>query len=465
MSDYTTLAELIKNSIERFGERPYLGTKIAGTYRWLTYAEFDIKMRKLRAALHRFGLKKGDVVAIIANNSVPFALTMYASYGLGAVMVPMYEVQRPQDWDFILRNSNARFLFVTNDTIRTQIEALHIENLEKIITIRSEDPQSPHSFDRIIEEETGFMDHIALDPDSDADILYTSGTAGQPKGVVLSHANIVENVKRVLSCFSISETDRTLAFLPWAHAFGKTTELHAFPSLGASVALVESNRTIAQNLLEINPTVLVAVPKIFNKIYDTVHQRAQNKPIAKTLLAHSEYIAQKARRNQELSAFNKLQRVVLDRLVGKKIRAAFGNALRFCISGGAALSEEVAFFFDDFGVVICEGYGLSESGPIVAVNTPDDRRIGAAGKPLPGVPVRIEPLADQTDSQQGEIIVGGPCIMKRYHLAPEETANALTDNHELRTGDMGFIDSDGNLWVTGRVKEQYKLENGKYVVP
>ena len=464
-TDFHNLNDMIENSIKKYGERPFIGTKVAGTYTWLTYGEFDIKMRKLRSVLAHHGIGKGDVVAIIGNNSASFALAVYASYGLGAIMVPMYEVQKIEDWEYILKNSGAKLLFAGSDAIKSQIEGLHIDSLKTIFVIRPNDPKDPNSVDQLIAAETELMDSVEVVEEDIADYIYTSGTTGLPKGAIITHQNILQNVLKIQEVFPIGPTDRTLAFLPWAHEFGKTVELHIFPSVGAAIGLVESNRTIAQNLLEVNPTVLNSVPKIFNKIYDRIHEKTADHPIARILFERTENLAKKARK-ERLSVVDKIQQKVLDRVVGAKVRAAFGNSLRFCISGGAALSEEIANFFNDFGVTIYEGYGMTETSPIIAVNSPrDGRKIGSVGHPLRGVEVRIEVDPDEENSKQGEVIVGGPCIMRSYLNLPEATAEVLTDAHELRTGDMGYLDEDGYLWLTGRVKEQYKLENGKYVVP
>ena len=463
---FKTLAELIRNAIQRHGERPFLGVKKNGEYTWMTYSEFDIKMRKLRALFKQDGLKKGDRVAIIASNSPEFALTAYAAYGLGAVTVPMYEVQKIQDWQFIFADALPTLAVVANESIREKIEGLHCPSLQKIYCIHTADAKNPQRLEALIEAQQNMLD---LDPevseDDLADIIYTSGTTGRPRGVELTHKNVVVNSRITVAPFEIDETDRTLSFLPWAHAFGKTVELHIFPAIGASIGLVESNRTIAQNLLEVNPTILISVPKIFNKIYDTVHLKADAKPVSRVLFQRSEDIARKSL-ERKLSPFERIQHTVFDKIIATKVRGAFGNALRFCISGGASLSREVASFFKGFGVIIYEGYGMTEHSPVLAVNTPEFMRIGSVGRPLDGVRVDIlRDSDDYTDDKSGEIVITSPCVMRAYHNAPEATSATLDEQGRLHTGDMGYLDDDGFLWITGRVKEQYKLENGKYVVP
>ena len=463
-----TLAELIQNSVKRYGERPFLGIKKNGAYTWTSYAEFDIQMRKMRSLLKSIGVVKGDRIAIVANNSLEFALTAYASYGIGAIIVPMYEVQKLQDWEFIFGDAKPKIAVVANDSIREKIEGIHSEGLEKIFVVNTKDPNDPEKFITQIEAHDPMPeDEIDVTEDDLCDIIYTSGTTGRPRGVMLTHKNVVTNVIITANVFDISCNDRLLAFLPWAHAFGKTVDFHIFPSVGAAVGLAESAKTITQNLLEVNPTIIAAVPKIFNKIYDTVHLMVEEKPVVKYLFGRTESVAQKVRSNKA-SFLGKFEHKILDKVIANKVRSVFGHSLRFVISGGASLSKEVAQFFEDFGVIIYEGCGMTEHAPIVAVNIKDHKRIGSVGLPLPGVKVEIahdNEALDKSDEKCGEILITSDCVMKGYYNDPQGTAAAIDEQGRLHTGDMGYIDEDGFLWITGRVKEQYKLENGKYVVP
>lgn len=462
MNAYRNLAELLEYSASKFGSRRIFGEKVNGHYQWILYAEFAQKVRLLRSSLHGLGLCKGERIAIIANNSVAWAMTAYAAYGLGAIVVPMYEVQSIQDWEYIITNSGAKFVFLSNDKIFEKFTNASTPCVERIFVYSNADKEDARNFSSLYDAKLEEMQAVALDDDDIADILYTSGTTGLPKGVVLSHRNIVTNARSVQSLFEVGETDISLAFLPWAHAFGKTVELHTFVSFGAAIGIVESTRTIAINLQEVNPTVINSVPKIFNKIYDTIHQRMQSEswPI-RTAFERAKNLAKK-KRHAKLSLAEELQYRALVPVVGNKIRAAFGNRIRFCISGGAAIAQEIAEFFDDFGLPIYEGYGMTESAPIICVNCPGALRYGSVGRALPQVKLRIDIAQGE---QQGEIITSGPCVMRGYFNSPQSDAEVFTPERELRTGDMGYLDEDNFLWITGRVKEQYKLENGKYVVP
>jgi long-chain acyl-CoA synthetase len=281
--------------------------------------------------------------------------------------------------------------------------------------------------------------------------------------------NFVSNVNGCHEIFPLDPEDRSLSFLPWAHSFGQTVELHVMMSMGCSVAVAESVEKLIDNLAEVKPTILVSVPRIFNRIYDAVHKKmAEAGGIKKKLFDAA--VANEGRRRKlaeagKSSTGANLKHRILDKLVFSKIRARFGGRLRYAFSGGAALSPDVAEFIDRIGVLVYEGYGLTETSPIVSANCRTARKIGSVGKPLPGVSVKIDRSMLEDGSGDGEVVVYGPLVMKGYHNLPEETKAVMTEDGGFRTGDRGRLDSDGFLYITGRIKEQYKLENGKYVVP
>ena len=313
--------------------------------------------------------------------------------------------------------------------------------------------------------------------DDVAALIYTSGTTGNPKGVILSHANIASNVNAIHECFPMENGDRSLSFLPWAHVFGQTCELHGLFSMGASMAIAESVEKIIDNLAEVRPTLLFSVPRIFNKIYAGVQKQIATKPRAIQIAVQQALrLAAKERNGKKLmvaehAAFNALT----DKLVFSKVRARFGGELKYAFSGGAAISRDVAEFIDSLGVTVYEGYGLTETSPIATANWPGHRKIGSVGRALPGVRVEIvigqpqmtakERRRKASVRDEGEIIVYGPNVMKGYFKRPEENAQVFTKDGGFRTGDQGYVDPAGYLYITGRIKEQYKLENGKYVVP
>jgi len=466
-ANYRTLVELWERSTEEHAARELFGTKINGTWRWISYAQFKTEVDALRAALAKLGVKAGDRVAMIAGNRVEWAAAAYATFGLCATFVPMYEAQPLEDWQFILHDCDAKVVFASTSQV-----------LEKITSIRSQLPALTHVIGLDLEEsapnsykhqlELGRAEPHAVEhpaPEHPACFIYTSGTTGQPKGVVLSHWNIASNVIASLELFPIRTSDRSLAFLPWAHAFGQTAELHVLFSIGASLALNDEVPNLVANLAEVKPSILIAVPRIFNRIYDVVNKGLLDRPKPIQRLFHAGIAAAtKKKRGESLTLTEGLALAAADKLIFSKVRARFGGRLRFSVSGSAALAREVAEFVDALGISVFEGYGLTEASPVVSANSPDFTRIGTVGKPLPRVRVEIDRGATG-DPLNGEIVVYGDNVMLGYHHREDEEKQMLMPDGGLRTGDMGFIDEDGYLHITGRIKEQYKLENGKYVVP
>jgi long-chain acyl-CoA synthetase len=252
--------------------------------------------------------------------------------------------------------------------------------------------------------------------------------------------------------------DRSLSFLPWAHSFGQTVELHALFSMGAALAIAESVDKILDNLAETKPTLLFSVPRIFNKLYAAVQKQISTKPgVVQSMVKSSLATRGKQRKGEEVSLGEGLVLALTDKVVFSKVRARFGGELKYAFSGGAAISKEVAEFIDSLGITVYEGYGLTETSPIATANWPNSRKIGSVGRPIPGVKVKV--------SDEGELVVYGPNVMQGYHNRKEENDAVLLPDGGFKTGDMGRVDEEGFIFITGRLKEQYKLENGKYVVP
>jgi long-chain acyl-CoA synthetase len=465
--NFRTLVELWEKSTELHGPRELFGTKAGGAWHWITYSQFKIEVDALRAALAALGVNEGDRVAMIAGNRVEWAAAAYATFGLSATFVPLYEAQPLEEWRFILHDCEAKVVLGSTPQV-----------LEKIALIRGQLLKLEHviGLDLPESDDRSYKRHIAIGkaspracehpaPEHPACFIYTSGTTGQPKGVVLSHWNIASNVSASLELFPIRPADRSLAFLPWAHAFGQTAELHLLFSVGCSLALNDEVPNLVANLAEVKPTILIAVPRIFNRIYDVVNKQMVERPKPiQALFRAGIRAATKKNQGSSLTLGEGLALAVADRLIFSKVRARFGGRLRFSVSGSAALAREVAEFVDALGISVFEGYGLTEASPVVSANCPDFTRIGTVGKPLPRVRVEIDRAATG-DAVNGEIIVYGDNVMLGYHHREEEERQMLMPDGGLRTGDMGYIDEDGFLHITGRIKEQYKLENGKYVVP
>jgi long-chain acyl-CoA synthetase len=464
---FENLVEMFERSIKLYGPRDLFGTKTTGQWVWTKYEAFGKLVDNFRGGLASLGIKRGDCVAIVANNRVEWAVAAYACYGLGAALVPMYEAQVPKEWAFIVNDCDAVAIIASTDDILKKVEEIK----EKAPTVKhviglSLPKSDPRSFEALLE--MGAKDPkpaIKPEPQDTACLIYTSGTTGNPKGVILSHGNVASNISAVHEILPLGGEDRSLSFLPWAHSFGHTCELHALFSLGGSMALCESVEKIIPNLAEVSPTVLISVPRIFNRIYDGVNKQMAEKPgVIRNLFHAGIRAAAKQRKGQSLGIGEKLTLAVADRIIFTKIRGKFGGRLKYAFSGGAALSKEVAEFIDGLGITVYEGYGLTETSPIATSNRPGEHRIGSVGQPIPGVKITIDKSAAD-DGKQGEIIVHGPNIMQGYHRRDDENKAVFTEDRGFRTGDLGYIDEQGYLYITGRIKEQYKLENGKYVAP
>ncbi|MDA8017202.1 MAG: long-chain fatty acid--CoA ligase [Thermoanaerobaculia bacterium] len=469
---YSDLVDVLRKSVAKHAQRNVLGTKRNDQWQWITYGEFGKRVDDFRGGLADLGIGEGDTVAIISGNRVEWAIAAYATYGLGARFCPMYESQLEEDWTYILEDSGAKVLLTSTYQIFeiTRDWNQKIDRLENVfcMSLPEEDVSSFGSLER--RGATNPTPTVDIDPEWVCGFIYTSGTTGRPKGVLLTHTNICSNINAVASIFPIDHSDVTVSFLPWAHSFGQTCELHCLISRGAAIAVAESVEKLVDNFGEVRPTMIYAVPRIFNRIYDGLHKQlaeagGAKKAIFEAGLANAEK-RYNLKQEGKSSALVELKHAFFDKLAFSKVRDKFGGRVKYAISGGAALSREVAYFIEYLGIVVCEGYGLTETSPIATANHPGGRKIGSVGRAIPGVEVRIDrSVVDDEDSDDGEVIVKGPNVMKGYHNLPEETDEVITEDGAFRTGDLGRLDADGFLFITGRLKEQYKLENGKYVVP
>lgn len=476
LEHYDSLVDLQQRSCSVHANQRLFGTKVDGTFQWTTYAEFAELVDAFRGGLVQLGVEPEQKVAVISDNRVEWAVGAYACYGLGAHWVPMYENQNPRDWAHILRDSEAVAVICATQAIYDKIESIaaDIPTLKHILgmDIPENDPASYHALLK-----TGKQHPHPAKKRKRSDIaglLYTSGTTGMPKGVVLSHGNFVSNVHASRQRIPITPEDSSVSFLPWAHAFGQTAELHVFISAGASMAIAKGTATLIDDLATIRPSALITVPRVFNRFYDAVRKRVAEQGGIKQRLF--EYAIKLGRNRRELkeagqsSRWLDIQHIILDRLVFLTIRDRLGGHMRLAISGGAALPVEVGEFLEIIGIRVFEGYGLTETSPVISANSFGAQCLGTVGKPFDGVEVFIcdDKLNILPAETEGEVVACGPNIMVGYHNQPEATAEVIVDldgKRCFRTGDLGLLTADGFLKITGRFKEQYKLENGKYIVP
>ncbi len=471
MSKFDTLVDIYSESTKRFVQSPLFGEKRDGEWRWMTYGAFKEKVDNLRGGLSGLGVKAGDRVAVISNNRAEWAIGAYATYTLGAAYVPMYESQHDSEWAYILNDCGAEICFVPSEKIKARVLAVRGEcpSLKHVISFTGGETESD-TFAALMRRGAETPAPLVKPVKGDlAGLIYTSGTTGKPKGVKLSHSNMANNVSSMHEMLAIGPGDRSLSFLPWAHSFGQVVELHGLFSMGASLAIAESVEKLLANMAEIGPSLVFSVPRVFNKLYAGLNKKMEAMPPLRRKLLNAAMANAAARRalndNGKRSAFVELKHKLFDAVVLSKVRGAFfGPNLKYAFSGGAAISREVAEFIDNIGVTVYEGYGLTETSPIATCNSPNGRRIGSVGKPIPGTRIGIDKEA-AIDPLHGEVICYGHNVMQGYYNLPEENEKVFTSDGGFRTGDMGYVDADGFLFITGRIKEQYKLENGKYVVP
>ena len=464
---FRNLVELFEHGRRAFADRPLFGTKHDSVWEWTTYGRFGELVDAFRAGLATLGVSPGDRVAIVSNNRVEWAVAAYATYGLGATFVPMYEAQRPEEWKLILEDCGAKVVLAATPAIGRALREMRpsLGALEHVVGLERS-PDGTLAYEDLLETgRTGPVRAADPSPDDVAAFVYTSGTTGRPQGVMLTHGNLTSNVAAGTSVFPVSPEDRTLSFLPWAHVYGQAIELHVLVSVGASTAFVSALPKLVDELAEVKPTMLVAVPRIFTRIYAGVNAQMAERPrFVRALFRRGLRAATRRRRGARLGPLEQAELAVADRLIFSRVREKFGGRLKYAISASAALSLDVAEFIDALGVEVYEGYGLTETSPIVSANWPGARKLGSVGKPVPGVRVELDVSASD-EPGRGEILVYGPNVMKGYHARPEENEKALLPGGGFRTGDVGYLDEDGYLYVTGRIKEQYKLANGKYVMP
>jgi long-chain acyl-CoA synthetase len=467
------LVEMFEESVSKFGDKEWMGTKNSnGVYEWITYRQVAQRVDNLRAGLSSLGVGKGDAVGIIDNNSVAWATACFATYGLCAKYVPMYKVELPKIWKYIIEDSGVKVLFVSGQDIFDKVKDWpgELKSLRKIIRIEG---TGPGTMDEL--EKAGEQNPVKArfpHPDDVAGLIYTSGTTGDPKGVLLTHGNFTSNTHGVIKILNqLDENVRTLSFLPWAHSYGQTGELNVVMRLGGSTGFAESPQTIVDDIAIVKPNFLVAVPRVFNRIFDGLSARMnETGGLAKKLFdmgVAAGHHRRVLRAEGKKSALTELKFKIADSIVFSKIRERFGGQLAQCVSSSAALSPVIAEFFFDIGIPIYEAWGMTEISPAGAINSPQAYKIGSCGRALDKVTLFIDRsvIEDDPNTREGELIIYGPNVMKGYHNKPEETKATMTDDGGLRTGDRAFVDDDGFLFITGRIKEQFKLENGKFVFP
>lgn len=466
------LVELLETSVAKYPRNDLFGTRNAqGIYEWVTYEEVGRRVDNLRGGLAQLGVGKDDAVGIIANNRTEWAIAAFATYGLGARFIPMYEAELESTWRYIIEDSFIKVLLVSKPEIYEKVRDFprDIESLEKVFLIEGDGENSMAALEKLGEDHP--VDSVHPDPNDIAVLIYTSGTTGNPKGVLLSHGNFTSNALAGYHLYQddLDEESRSLSILPWAHAYGQTAELYNYTQLGGSIAFIESIPTLADDMKVARPTFIMAVPRVFNKIYDAVWTKMDEEGgLVKKLFVMSVEAAKDKRELAEkgqTSLITNIKCKIADKLVFQKIRDQFGGRLLGATTGSATMNKDIVNFFWDVGIPVFDCYGLTETSPAVTMSYFTSHKAGSVGKTLENIKVVIDKSVVEEGSDDGEIIVYGPNVMHGYHNRPEATKEVMTDDGGFRTGDRGRLDENGYLYITGRIKEQYKLENGKYVFP
>jgi long-chain acyl-CoA synthetase len=459
-----TLRDLFEFAVKAYPARKELLRIRAGKgWRSYTVKEFERSTRETAARLGRAGVTAGERVAMFVENRPEWHILDFACHILGAVPVPLYATLPAHQVRYIVGDSQSKILMVSGrERARTALDA--VSDLPGVRVV---------GLDRGLAEGLECLQDLTLPPprrwpeppalsgDDLASLIYTSGTTGEPKGVMLSHRNFISQVNTVRPLYPITERDICMSFLPLSHVFERTVD-YVFFDRGSQINYVESIERVPSQLTEIRPTIMVSVPRLYERSYIKIISKVQQEGGAKRrLFEWALRVGREVRgaewRGERASAFARGQFAVARSRVFSKVLERLGGRLRFSISGGAPLAREVAEFFDIVGLPILQGYGLTESSPVIAANRLEANRLGSVGEVFPGVEVRIAP--------DGEILARGPNIMLGYWNKPEATAEVVDGDGWLHTGDVGYMDSDGFLFITDRKKDIIVTSGGKNVAP
>jgi len=413
-------------------------------------------------ALRSWNIQRGDRVAILSENRLEWTVADFACLLLGAVSVPVYTTLTDVQTAYLLKDAGCRAIFVSNEHQLQKVLAIRDQTaLEHIVVMDAVETAHGHHMHRLMQDGPANGDteigEIArsVEPDELATIIYTSGTTGTPKGAMLTHGNMASNISCSLVEFGVHEGEVSISFLPLSHVTARHVDLGMLFH-GITLAYVPSVEHLAAALLEVQPSIFVGVPRVYQKVHTKVDQEARGFP--KEQIYRWALATGRAHQAQTLAGDLPESPTwkIANRLVYSRVRAGLGGKVKLFISGGAPLGRELADWYADIGIRIHEGYGLTETSPVIAVNTPKAHKIGTVGKPLPNLEVRI--------AEDGEILVRGPSVFKGYWNRPDETQNAFVDGW-FKTGDIGGIDEDGFLTITDRKKDLIKTSGGKFIAP
>ncbi len=467
-----TLAELFVHAARKHDRANALNFKKDGEWKAISSGEMIERAEAIALGLHALGLRKGDKAAILAANSPDWTLVDAGCQFAGVIDVPIYTTLAPDSVCYIIKDSTTKAFFLENKAAYDRIAEVMPEclSLEKIIFFDSSDIEienavSLSDLEQMGREQKdrGLVDGLrrSILPTDIATLIYTSGTTGEPKGVMLTHNNIISNVIDSGEKYTFSSDDVPLSVLPLSHVFERSA-MYLYILNGMAVYYAESVEKVPDNLREVKPTIFVGVPRIFEKVYAKAKLKAAQtgglkEKIFDWAMSKAREYARANASGEPVSSALTIKHELADRLVFSKLRQFFGGNLRSCITGGAALPDDIYLVFTGAGISIMQGYGLTETSPVITSSNPVDVRLGSVGKAIRNMKVRI--------AEDGEVEAFGPGVMLGYYKKDEANKEAFTEDGWFKTGDIGRLDEDGFLYITDRKKELFKTSGGKYIAP
>lgn len=467
------IVSMFKNRVKQFPNNIAYKYKVKKEWKEITYQELGEKVENFALGLLELGLKKGDHTGILSENSVEWVILDLGSMTIGCIDIPMYATLTAPQIQYILKHGEVKLVGVQNK-----------EQLEKVLSIRNDLPdlkfivvfdesckiegENIYHIEKVIDlgkdlkakdpEKAKALLDIKINTEDIATIVYTSGTTKDPKGVMLTHRSLINNA-RISEEFEFEQGNEiSLNYLPFAHIYGRSVEYYGIMSTGSTIAFTESHLAIPRNLMTIKPTRFLSVPALLERVYNKVKSQIDSgSPAKKAIFNWAISVGRQYMNTSNPGVFLRLKYVLAYILVFRKIVEKFGGRIKHIYVGGASMSKEILEFFWSLGLKVFEGYGLTESGPLVAANTEKEWKVGTVGKPTPRMEVKI--------AQDGEILAKGPNLMEGYWKNEEETKEAIDEEGYLHTGDIGYLDKDGFLVITDRKKEIFVLTSGKNVPP
>ena len=471
--DRITINQMAQNTIGQHGSKTALSHKVDKVYQDISYATLAERIKHFCLGLTELGMQKGDRVALLSENRPEWAITDLATLAGGGVTVPMFSTLTSAQVEYIVRDSGAKILCVSSERQLQKIKDWDTNvptGLQHIVIFDELQDDSVRTFDQVCElgqqVENGDQAYQqasdAVEPDDLASIIYTSGTTGDPKGAMLTHSNFMSNVQAATGVVTITPDDIFLSFLPLSHVFERMGGHYLPLSSGATIAYAESLFTIRQDMQDVRPTIMMSVPRLYEGMHERILRSVKEGSPTKQKIFHwsvgvGSKVSQAIQQKKKPSPILSLKASVANKLVFEKLKAVTGGRLRFFVSGGAPLSKAIAEFFHAAGILILEGYGLTETSPVICVNRPDQWKFGTVGPMIPGIEMKI--------AEDGEILSRGPHIMQGYFNKPSDTAEAIDPDGWFHTGDIGEVDEEGFLTITDRKKNILVLSNGKNVAP